>query len=600
MTRRTVVELGQDADFPNQSFSIKLKLNTLPGSPSVIANKNSYERPDSPPDNNRQESFGYEIKTAIINLSSWQLLYATHLLVAFEPILTTKDAPPCATPYSWLLVEVVITVNWLLKNYWNRDLLQFKPIKHPATSAAITAMFSPGHNPSQTQQSESSCRKPSKAATHAKGYFNRLLYFGSADGNGDPKQQLHTMAFSCYVYPCHGVCKYNPSYATTLEQSSCPHLTSEYCYSCVSHVKPVNATNIEQESLFELWNDHSYIQPLFDFDQLSEPNLHDIDVNPTEPPDHELPMPGSLLSGIDNFANNNRPFCVNSFLKGISIPVSVNHSETQQKTTESSQSDQNHPHLSQTDAIQLQPAINDHTRQIACNVTVVEEGNQPRPCGVVCKNVKALRCHKSKYHTGQKTCDITEVGQDGLKRHCGTVCKNAQSLSSHKRRAHNQQKQTCEMGVIGEDGLTRPCGRVCKNAPSLAVHKSRYHTGQQICDAAVVGGDGQQWPCAMICKNAQTLSDHKRRDHSRQKACGIIMVGDNGQWNICGKIYNNPYALSAHKRKYHPRQKTCYVKVFGQDGLSQRCGLVCSSALALSYHKKTHRKRSTFNISDDK
>ncbi|WOG26920.1 C2H2-type zinc finger protein [Endozoicomonas sp. 8E] len=600
MTRRFIVELGQDAGFPNQSFSIKLKLNTLPGNPSVIAEKNSYGRQDSPPDNNRQESFGYEIKTSIIQSSSWQLLYATYLLVAFEPILTTKDAPLCATPYSWLLVEVVFAFNWLLKNYWNRDLLQFNRVEQPATYTTITAMFSPTHNPSQTQQSESSCQEPSKATTHSTDYFNRLLYSGSGNGNGDPKRHLHTMAFSCYVYPCHGVCKYSPSYGTTPEQSSCPHLTSEYCYSCVSHIKPVNATDIEQESLFERWNDHSYIQPLFDFDQLSEPDLHDIDVNPTETLDHELPMPGSLLSGIVNFANTNRPIYVNSFLEDVSIPIRLNHSETQQKTTESSQLNQNQPHLSETNALQLPPAIKDHTGQVACSVTVDEEGSRPRPCGVVCKNAIALRNHKSRCHTGQKTCHVTVVGQDGLKRPCGTVYKNAQSLSSHKRRAHNQQKKTCELGVIGKDGLPRPCGKVCKNAPSLAVHKSRYHTGQQICDAALVGEDGQQWTCGMICKNAQTLSDHRKRDHSVQKTCGTIVVEDNGLRHICGKTYKNPYALSAHKRKDHCEQKTCYVTVIGQDGLSRRCGLVCSNARTLSHHKRTHRKHNTFNISDDK
>ncbi|WP_257255255.1 MULTISPECIES: hypothetical protein, partial [unclassified Endozoicomonas] len=74
-----------------------------------------------------------------------------------------------------------------------------------------------------------------------------------------------------------------------------------------------------------------------------------------------------------------------------------------------------------------------------CDLTVVGEDGQPKPCGKVWKNTQALKDHKRRGHSKQSTCDVTVVRKDGQPRPCGKVCKNARVLSYHKR-MHRKRK----------------------------------------------------------------------------------------------------------------------------------------------------------------
>ncbi|WP_448215881.1 hypothetical protein [Endozoicomonas sp. 2B-B] len=92
-----------------------------------------------------------------------------------------------------------------------------------------------------------------------------------------------------------------------------------------------------------------------------------------------------------------------------------------------------------------------HSGHQTCKVIILGKDSQPRPCGIVCKNVRALSCHKSRYHTGQQTCNAIMVDEKDQRRPCGRVFKNSQALSNHKRRHHTGQ-QTCDVTLVREDG----------------------------------------------------------------------------------------------------------------------------------------------------
>ncbi|WOG26918.1 hypothetical protein [Endozoicomonas sp. 8E] len=179
MTRYFIVELGQDADFPDQTFSIKRTQNSLPGNPSVITETNGHEESDSLPDHKRHSSRGFRIKTTLIESVSWQLLYVTNLLSAYALILNIEDAPLCPTPYSCLPLEVIVAVSWLLKSYWYHDSTLFRPIEQLATFATITAMFGSGSSLPQCQPSGSSGQQASNLAPQFTDYSTSFHYSGS-------------------------------------------------------------------------------------------------------------------------------------------------------------------------------------------------------------------------------------------------------------------------------------------------------------------------------------------------------------------------------------------------------------------------------------
>ncbi|WOG26970.1 hypothetical protein [Endozoicomonas sp. 8E] len=551
LTERFIVELQQDAGFPNQSFSIKTDRRLLSVNPSVIAYINGDAGPDLPPYYKRQKNISYEVITPLIESIYWQLLYSTNLLVAFELIFTTRDTSPNPAPYSWLPVETVVAVGWLLKSYWTPDspplnLVQQQEISqdHPFV---ITAMM-PGseHNQQQDQPSGSSDQPP-ETPFNPLSYFIRLFYFSSGEGNGDPQQQSHTLGLDCFVHPCNGVCIFRPPSESLASpagsepgQNSCPHLTNNHCYRCIRHSDP--------------------------------------EIETSNPP---LAIQLQSASGQQShiYTINNRP----ANRCNVIVLNSDGHLQPCGKVYKTAQSLSEHKR-------------GIHSKQQTCEVTVVGEDGQRRPCGLVCRNSRALSSHKLRHHTEQPVCDITVVTKDGQQRPCGMVCKNPKAFWDHKRRLHTGKK-ACDAIVVGKDGRPRPCGRVCKNISSLSDHKGRQHSGQKACDVNMVTENGQQQPCGKICKSAGALSEHKKRNHNRPRICDEHIVGEDPESQPCGKIFISAQALWFHKRKDHTGEQTCNSTMVAKDGQQRRCGKVYRNIKSLSEHKsRYHQKRKLVDL----
>ncbi|WOG26979.1 hypothetical protein [Endozoicomonas sp. 8E] len=632
MKRRYIVELQQDAAFSNQSFSIKPDQRALSDSPSDIANKNGFKRPDLPSDYKRQRFFSYEVKTTLIESISWQLLYATNLLVAFELITTSKAPPLGITSYSWLPIEGIITVGWLLKSYWNSDSPLFKPTEQTEVSltqgsqpfAIIAMMHGSAYDQQQSQLSESSGQQAPKANSQPASVFTSPLSYGSGDGYGDPQQHSHTLGLDCFVDPCHGVCKFRSSSENTGPaegalnsgeilashtgaipgQNSCPH--NCLCYRCIWNFDPANETSSDPFGIQLQWASDLLFQ------------IHGIDDNPvntTAPEDTvscnltmvnedgQLQYCEKVYKSVQSLSNHQRKFHTGK--KACLAPVVGKDDRLRPcgEVCKNASALSNHKRRA-------------HTGQQTCDVTVIEEDGQQRPCGKVRKNAGALSNHKIRAHTGQQTCDVTVIEEDGQQRPCTTVCKSTialssqkvscnltmvdedgqlrycekvyksvQSLSDHQRKVHTGKKN-CLAPVVGKDGRLRPCGKVCKNASALSNHKRRTHTGQQTCDVTVVEEDGQQRPCGKVWKNAGALSNHKIRTHTGQQTCDVTVIEEDGQQRPCGTVCKSSRALSSHKRGCHSGQKTCEVIVVGKDDKPQPCGRVCKSVIALSSHKR--------------
>ncbi|WP_257280682.1 MULTISPECIES: hypothetical protein [unclassified Endozoicomonas] len=569
LTRHFIVKLEQDAGSPKQNIFIKPHRCIEPGDSSGFTDTYDYAGSTSLLDENRHRFGGYGGKTIIMESLSWQWLDGPHLLVAYNLILTTKDAPISVISCSWLPVEVVFAVGWLLKSYWNLCSPLFKPIKQQVATSVLTkegymfaittVMPGSGDNPPQYTPSESFGQQVPSAIIHPKGYFTHLLHPDSDGGNGDPHHYSHTLGLSCFVHPCHGVCQFRPS-GTSAGQSSNPHSVNKHCHGCIHYFDSGYASRSMTVGLTSTTVPDGTLN-------------EDVQIpgNLSAKADDQVIIDGLLSLGGHSLPEKNGISCTiahSSRLKGFSSLGC----------------------LITRVASQWQQAQSDHTKkydteQKSCDVTVVGEDGQKRPCGKYCKNSQALWDHKSRVHSEQKTCDETVNETNGQQRPCGAVCKSARSLSCHKSKYHRGQR-ICDESVIGEDGQPRPCGTVCKNANALSVHKNRIHSGHKTCGVIVVGEDGQQWSCGKVCKNTRALADHKSRVHSGQQTCDLTMVGEDGLPRPCGKVSNNAYALLSHKRREHRGQQTCHLIVVGEDSQQQGCNAVCKSAISLSHHKR--------------
>ncbi|WP_257276400.1 hypothetical protein, partial [Endozoicomonas sp. SESOKO4] len=125
LKRRFVVELEQKTGSPNQNVSITPDQHTLSYTLSDIAHTKGCAGSDLPPDEKQGRVIGCELKTTIIESISWPWLDTNYLLMGYELILTSKNTPLSSTSYSWLPVEVVVTVVWLLKSYWDTKSASF-------------------------------------------------------------------------------------------------------------------------------------------------------------------------------------------------------------------------------------------------------------------------------------------------------------------------------------------------------------------------------------------------------------------------------------------------------------------------------------------
>ncbi|WP_422139987.1 hypothetical protein [Endozoicomonas sp. ALC020] len=463
LTRRFIVELQQDTGFPGQNFSITSARHILPDRRSEIVDTNGYPGSDSQPDDTRHISYGYRVKTTIIE---------------------TQDTSPPLTRIVHLF-------------------------------AAIFTMFGSEHHAQQYQPSGSSGQQASQTTSLITNSFTLLLNTDYRDGSDYPKGNLHTLGFNCFVHHCHGVCQFRPSSNSrgTAEpllnseknlsgdtelipgQSSCPHLASGYCFSCLVQTDPLNTADIQQNSPFE-----TLIQLQYNSEPLFKPEVYSIDCVPAKP--------------IDRVASD--------WIASDSI--------------------------GEGRAYEIDPVGN--TDSVA---SIDKEDFQQRPCGKVYRNVHTLLDNRSRIRSGQKNCHLTIIGEDGQQRPCGAVCKNARAFWDHKSKAHSKQK-ICDATILEKNGQLRPCGTVCKNIRAFWDHKYRIHTGQKTCDVTVTAGDGQPRPCGAVCKNSQVLSGHKRNVHGSPKICDVTVVGVNGQPQQCGKTYKSLSALSDHKRKHQKRK----------------------------------------------
>ncbi|WP_257280686.1 hypothetical protein [Endozoicomonas sp. ISHI1] len=499
LTRSFIVGPGQDAVFPNQSFSIKRGRHTLSQSPSVTADKNGCVRLDLSSDSKRHKPVIYGIRTITIESISRQPLYATHLWMDHEMILTTKNAHLGAKPDSWLPFEVVITVSWLLKSYWNPDSVLFKPIEQQKAISLLKGEYAfatsimtygSGDNPSQYSPLELPSQQVLAATSHPKGSLAHLLYSEYGGGNRDPHQYLHSLGLNCFVHPCYGVCQFRLSGSL---KSSYPDTTNEHGFSCINYFDPANATQSTSTGL--ICTSAS--------DRAPNDNVQ-IPADLSVTADDQI-----IIDGLLSLAGH-------SFPEGNGISITLTHSTRPMRNSALNC-------LPSEGATHCQKALSNDkkkydTKHEVCVVTVIGKDGRQRPCGKVFKGASYLSSHKRRNHTGQKTCDVTVFEEAGQRRPCGKVFGNANALSDHKSRAHGRQK-ICGVTVVGENGQPRQCGRVCKNIYALSNHKRREHTGQKTCDVTVVGVDGQLQPCGLVCKNAKSLADHKRR-HRKRKTVG--------------------------------------------------------------------------------
>ncbi|WP_422132424.1 hypothetical protein [Endozoicomonas sp. ALD040] len=555
LTRHLIVELEQNADFPNLNFSISPDWPASSSKPSDIADTNSYPEHDLPLDDKRHRPDSYEVKTTLIESISWQWLYTTNLLVTHEVILTTRDIQQSSSHYSWLPFEVVIAVGWLLKNYWNPDSLLFNPTEQQDVSqnhpfAITTMMTASEHNPPQYQPTESPVRQAPGANSQLSGSFINPVHSDSGDGKEDPQPHRHTLDLNCFVYPCHGICRFRSS-------SDNAHSISAEA-NCTESARKLN-------------------------DDLTMPGH-----SPVKSDDWVI------INWLINLGNHGLVEAPGKVVLTRSNPETSKTDEVKWSGASPS------GYLPFGGACHYEKASSnqereDCTGQITCDETVILEDGQQRLCWKLCKNARTLADHKSRNHTGQKTCDVSVVDKDNKQRKCGLICKSVQGLAYHKRRDHTGQK-TCDMTVIAEDGQLRPCGMVLKNAPLLSAHKNGYHTRQKVCAETVVSQDGEQRPCGKLCKNTKALAEHKRREHSGKKTCYITVVGKDGQQRQCGKICKNAAAMSTHKSSIHSGQKTCYETLIGKGGQQRQCGKVFSNAGGLYEHKRVHRKRKPVNL----
>ncbi|WOG27129.1 hypothetical protein [Endozoicomonas sp. 8E] len=593
-TEHSTVELQQIAASPKQSPSMRQDRNTLPGKPSDIADTFGYKRSSSPLDNKRHKNYGLTIIESI----SWQWLYASHLLVTHELILTTKNAAFSYTPYSWVPVGVVVAVGWLLESYWNRNSPSFNsPIAQQTALmltqgshqfAIITMMFGNGHNQQQNRPSESSGQQASGALSHPAGSFARPLYIRPGGDNGPPQQHIHTLGLNCFVYPCHGVCQFRLSLDTkdsgTLSffksstdhteappgQSSCHNIADGYCLPCMVLFHPVYAGGYQQESLLGPMHAYSgYLLLPFHPGPLSKPQAYGIGGNPrggvaidevaldpvsarsvnttgsAGPLNHEGPIPGNLNLNTDDFMDIIEAYDLQNLLEETGISFTYDQASRVQASVA--------PDNVISKTTECQQTLSDkETRKLTCDVTVIEEDDQQRPCGKACNSAKALYRHKRRAHTGQQTCDVALVGENGRPQLCGSVCKNVVALSEHKRRYHNGQK-ICDLTAILENGRRRPCGKAFQNARFLSDHKRKVHMTQKTCHMIVIEEDGQQRPCGRVYKNANSLSNHRQREHNGQKTCNSLVVGKDGKLRRCGTVYKNSKTLSDHRKKHRER-----------------------------------------------
>ncbi|WP_257255390.1 MULTISPECIES: hypothetical protein [unclassified Endozoicomonas] len=461
LTEHYVVEFQQSTGSPDKGFSIKHDRSRLSGEPSVIVDTDGYGGSDSLTDDNPHRSGVFGVRISTIESLSWQLLYATGLLVGYELILKTRDGHPSANPCSWLPMEAFAAVGLLLKSYWNPDSPMFNPSgQHPF--AITTMMLSPGHGSQQGQPRKSSGQQGSGTTTQHTGTITSLQHSDSDDGNGHPEQQQHTLGLNCFVDNCHGACKLRQSQATP-EQSSMPNLDSGDQFTFISHAPDHHANDQHSRA-----------------DQQKHSTVH---------------------------------------LSSSGAEKAPSYSEKKYQTGQATcfakivrKDDQMH---SGTEKTQSYNENKYQTGQATCFATVVGKDSQMQSYGIACREYyRAMSMQKRRKPNQKITCDETVREKYGQRRPCKKACMSERELELHKKRDHSGQKICDEPLGYGVSGP--PCHRVFSNALVLERHKRDFHCIGRRCMEIVVSKDGKQQPCLRIFSRAEDLRSHKQKAHQSQ------------------------------------------------------------------------------------
>ncbi|WOG26840.1 hypothetical protein [Endozoicomonas sp. 8E] len=431
LTRRFVVELQSDSDSPYLSFSLKPgRHHTSSGNPSDIADASRFAGSDLPPDDKRHYPYDYGIKTTIIESISWQWLYATKLLIAYEMILRTQDTPLNSNLYSWPPVEAFITVGLLLKSYWNPDSPLFNPMGQQEAASMLTQGEYPfvintmasgsgadqqydqqqGQPPASSDQQASGT--VSVTTTRLGGTITSHLHSDSGDGNGDPEHQQHTFGLHCLADNCNGVCKFRQSGARPKQWSRLNEGSDGQSAASRKVRFSFSLTRLPPNSLPAAT---AQAMPVYqNRDNTGQQTCHRIVVGPNG----RLMLCGTICQNTQILTDHKRRF--------------------HQKT---------------------------------CYETMIGPNGQLRRCGMVFQNAKTMTDHKRRCHPGQRFCDVTVVRQDGQQRPCAKAFPNGQSLSIHKSRYH---RHCCDVIVVWPDNQQRPCGRGFRSAQDLMTHKRTH------------------------------------------------------------------------------------------------------------------------------
>ncbi|WP_422412468.1 MULTISPECIES: hypothetical protein [unclassified Endozoicomonas] len=478
LVRPFVAELAKDQD-TDQVFSSKRNLNTLLDSSLDIDDTNSYTDPSLLADATSGELNGYGLATTCIETISWQLLYATQLLVAYGLALITHEAPPGSKPDSRLPEEALITVGMLLKSYWNPESLLFNPADEPEAASistqedypfAITTMVLPGksqkENGQQSQASASSGQQASGKITRLRRFFAKRLS-RRRDGKEDPEQPQHTYGLDCYVDSCNGVCRFRPP-PSGGEMAQ----AVENCPVCLDKLTDVIATPCCSQKI----DKHCLQKVILSTSQCSCPlcrgNLSSLAQLPDFRSCSEVQRDYNELTTVSssqtdssvNTTQHNRhnlgPACfVDSCNGGICRRLPPYHRRR----------------VAEEVARPIAPAIffvgttqhNLHTLGSNCPVY---------PCYGICRLLPPYR-----FETEGRASSSQRASFAAITRTCGRLI--------------------CRVTRIDEDGQWQLCGRLFRNVVVLVAHRED-HAGERTCSE-----------CEKL--SGRTLWDHVRRDHSR-------------------------------------------------------------------------------------
>lgn len=220
LTKSFVVVLERNSGSPDGNFPTKLGQHGLAGNPSYTAQTNSHSGSNRLLDDEPHRLGGDGSKTTLSESISWQLFYATHLLVAYELILT-NNIPSGAKPCLRIPVDAFVAVGWLLKGYWNANSALFNTMDQLGAASMMLQEDDPyatitmtylEHGQQKNQQRNqptvlSTDQQPPGANSQIKGSFNSPQHSGSGGGNEGSEQSRHTLSLNCFVDSCIGVCK---------------------------------------------------------------------------------------------------------------------------------------------------------------------------------------------------------------------------------------------------------------------------------------------------------------------------------------------------------------------------------------------------------